>query len=104
VAVARSGTSIDDLGALLAFAVSIGARVERVLERGDDIAVADRRLLEADQLLAVGRPREVDLLTEQRQEDLPPAAELAEWAKISRIASWIRRSGSKPRPISRCQM
>jgi hypothetical protein len=53
VAIARSGTSIDDLGALLALAVGIGTRVKRVLEHGDDVAVADRRPLKADQLLAV---------------------------------------------------
>lgn len=53
VAIARSGTTIDDLGALLAFAVSIGARVERGLEHGDHIAVADRRPLKADPLLPV---------------------------------------------------
>jgi hypothetical protein len=32
VAVAGTGPSIDDLGALLAFAVGVGARIERVLE------------------------------------------------------------------------
>src|SRR5262249_48877824 len=78
MAVARSRTSVDDLGALLAFPVGIDAGVERVLKHGDDIAVADQRPLKADQLLAVRRPREVDLLTEQRQEGLPRAAELEE--------------------------
>ena len=35
VAVALPGTSVDDLGALLAFAVGVGARIERVLEHRD---------------------------------------------------------------------
>jgi hypothetical protein len=78
VSVALPGAPIDDLGALLAFAVGIGSRIERVLQHGDHIAVTDRRPLEADQLLAIGRPREVDLLAEHRQQDLPRAAEFAE--------------------------
>jgi hypothetical protein len=78
MAVALAGTSVDDLGALLAFAVGVDARIERVLEHGDDIAVADRCPLKADQLLAVGRPREVDSLGEHRQQNLPCAAQLAE--------------------------
>jgi len=48
VAVALAGASFNYLGTLLAFAVGVGARVERVLEHRDDIAVADRRPLEAD--------------------------------------------------------
>jgi hypothetical protein len=78
VAVALAGTPVDDLGALLAFAVGVGARIERVLEHRDHIPVADRRPLEGDQLLAVGGPREVDLLGGHRQQHLPCAAQLAE--------------------------
>src|SRR5215469_3814353 len=62
VAVAGTGPSIDDLDALLAFAVGVGARIERVLEHCDHIAVADQRPFESDQRLAVGRAREVNLL------------------------------------------
>ena len=78
VAVALAGASVDDLGALLAFAVGVGARIERVLEHRDHVAVADRRPVEGDQLLAVGGPREVDLLGRHRQQHLPCAAQLAE--------------------------
>ena len=78
VAVALPRTSIDDLGALLAFAVGVSPGIKRVLEHGDDIAVADRRPVKADQPLAIGRPREVDLLTQHQQKNLPRAAQLAE--------------------------
>src|SRR5918995_630836 len=78
VAVTPARPAVDDLGALLAFAVGVGASIERVLEHGDRIAVADRCPLEGDQLLAVGGPREVDLLGEHREQDLPGTAELAE--------------------------
>ena len=53
VTVALPGATIDDLGALLAFSVGVDARVEWVLEHGDDAAVADLRPLEGDQLFAV---------------------------------------------------
>ncbi len=78
VTVALPGATIDDLGALLAFAVGVDARIEWVLEHGDDAAVTDRRPLEGDQFFAVGRPRKVDLLGAQRQQDLSRAAHLAE--------------------------
>src|SRR5580704_4682257 len=67
VAIGLARPSVDDLGALLTLAV--GARIERVLEHGNYIAVADRRPLEGDQFLAVGRPREVDPLGEHRQQE-----------------------------------
>ena len=68
---------VDDRGALLAFAVGINAGIERVLEHRDHIAVTDRRPIEGNQLLAVGRPRKVDPLCEHRQQHLACAAELA---------------------------
>jgi hypothetical protein len=61
VAVALPGPSVDNLSALLAFAIGVGAGIEWVLEYRDHIAIADRRPIEGDQLLAIGGPREVDL-------------------------------------------
>src|SRR4051812_9145880 len=78
VTVARPSPSIDDRSALLAFAIGVGAGIERVLEYRDHVAVADRRPVEGDQLLAVGRPRKVNALREHRQQDLACTAELAE--------------------------
>jgi len=78
VTVALPGATLDDLGALLAFSVGVDARIERVLEHGDDAAVTDRRPLEGDQFFAVGGPRKMDLLGAQRQQDLSRAAHLAE--------------------------
>src|SRR5262249_51834367 len=74
MAIALAGPSVDDLGALLTFAVGVSTCIERVLEHGADIAVTDRCPLEADQVLAVGRSREVDSLGEHRQQNLPCAA------------------------------
>src|SRR3954447_19509623 len=77
VAVGLAQTSVDDRGALLAFAVSIGACIKRVLEHRDHIAVTDRQPFEGDQLLAIGGSREVDLILGHRQQDLTRAAQLA---------------------------
>ena len=55
-------TSVDNRGALFAFAVGIGTCIERVLEHGDHVSIADWRPLESDQLLAVGRSRKVNLI------------------------------------------
>src|SRR5262249_35915795 len=78
VAVALAGASIDDLSALLTFAVGVSASVERVLEHSNHVAVPDRRPLEGDQLLAIGWPREVDLVGSQRQQHLSRAPKFAE--------------------------
>jgi len=62
MAVALASPPVDDLGALLAFAVGVGARIERVFEHRDHIAIADWRPLEGNQFLAVGGSWEVDLM------------------------------------------
>ena len=50
VAVALAGAALDDLDPLLAFAVGVCPSVEGVLQNRDDVAVADRRPIERDQL------------------------------------------------------
>src|SRR3954447_12086793 len=60
-------TPLDQFRTLLALAVGIGAGVERVLQDGDDAAIADRRPVNAHQLLAIGRTRKVHLVSGQRQ-------------------------------------
>src|SRR4051794_40791630 len=74
VPVALAGATLHDRGALLAFAVDVGAGVEAVLEHADHGAVADRAPLKRGQLLAVGWAWEVDLFRGQRQQDWPRAA------------------------------
>ncbi len=78
VPIALAGASIDDLSALLTFAVGVGASVEWVLEHSNHVAVPDRRPLEGDQLLAIGWSREVDLVGPQRQQRLSRAHQFAE--------------------------
>src|SRR5215210_8479193 len=76
VAVALAGAAIDDLGPLLAFAVGVCPSVEGVLQNRDDVAVADRRPIERDQLLAVRRSGKVDLIGRHRKMHAASAAEL----------------------------
>lgn len=71
------GAAIDDLGAVLALTVGVGARVEGVLEHRNDVAVADRRPLERGHLLAVRGAGKVDALRPEGKMGLPSAAELA---------------------------
>src|SRR4051812_5904764 len=76
VAVALAGAALDDLGPLLAFAISVCTSVEGVLQNRDDVAVADRRPIERDQLLAFRRSRKVDLIGRHCEMDAASAAEL----------------------------
>src|SRR3954452_11850736 len=76
VAVALAGAAIDDLGPLLAFAISVCTSVEGVLQNRDDVAVADRRPIESDQLLAFRRSRKVDLIGRHREMHAASTAEL----------------------------
>src|SRR3954468_16607284 len=76
VAVALAGAALDDLDPCLAFAVGVGPGVEGVLQNRDDVAVADRRPIERDQLLAVRRSGKVDLIGRRREMHAASAAEL----------------------------
>src|SRR3954453_5770719 len=76
VAVALAGAAIDDLDPLLAFAVGVCTSVEGVLQNRDDVAVADRRPIESDQLLAFRRSRKVDLIGRHCEMHAASAAEL----------------------------
>ncbi len=53
VPVGLTRPAINDLSSIDAFAVSVGAGIERVLQHGDDIAVADWRPVERRHPLAV---------------------------------------------------
>jgi hypothetical protein len=77
VPVALAGVAIEDLRALLALAVDARPRTGRVFRHRDDVAVADRPPVEGDQLLAVGGPREADVLDGHRQRDLAHGVEHA---------------------------
>src|SRR5208283_1088864 len=55
-------TPVDDRRAILAPPVDIGACVERILQDRDDVATANRRPVESDHSLAVGRPRKMELI------------------------------------------
>src|SRR3981189_2409438 len=81
VAVGLAGTAIDDLGAVLAFTVGEDASVEGVLQHRNYVAIADRRPVKRDQLLAVRRAREMDFVGPQRQMNLTSASKLAEAAE-----------------------
>jgi len=81
VPVTPPGTPVDDGGALLTLPVDVNARVKRILEHRDDIAVADREPGEAGHAALIGRPREVDLIRRHRQQHLAGAAEFAEAGK-----------------------
>src|SRR5947209_12225400 len=74
-------TPLDQRRVLLAFAVGIGPRVERVLQDRDDAAITNRSPLEAHQLLAIGGARKVHLFSSQRQQCLPCATVLTEARK-----------------------
>jgi hypothetical protein len=63
---------------MLALPVDVGAGVEGVLEDRYDVAIADRRPVEGDHSLAVGRSRKMQLVCRQGQKNLPRAAQLAE--------------------------
>lgn len=67
VTVALARAPADDRSALLAFAV--GACVERVLDHRDQLAVADRRSVEARPFADLGRAREVDAIGRHGQQD-----------------------------------
>jgi hypothetical protein len=77
VAIGLAGAPVDDLGAMLALTVGVGARVERVLQDRNDVAIADRRPLEGDHLLAVRRARKVYALGLEGEVDLPSASKQA---------------------------
>src|SRR3954465_472034 len=76
VAVALAGAALDDLGPLLAFAVGVCPSVDGVLQNRDDVAVADRRPIERDQLRASRRSGKVDLIGRRREMHAASAAEL----------------------------
>src|SRR5690606_30720996 len=66
--------AIDDLSLLAALTVDVGAGVEWVLEHRDHVAVADRRPLHVYHPLAIGGPREMELIGAHRKMDLTSAA------------------------------
>jgi hypothetical protein len=78
VSVGLLRTPIDDRRAVFALPVDVGAGVEGVLEDRYDVAIADRRPVEGDHSLAVGRSRKMQVIRRQGQENLPRAAQLAE--------------------------
>ena len=53
VPVGLTRPAINDLGSIDAFAVGVGAGIERVLQHRDDIAVSDRRPVESCHPLAI---------------------------------------------------
>jgi hypothetical protein len=53
VAVSLAGAPVDDRGSVLTFAVGIGARVERVLQHRDHVAITDRRPVKRNHFLAI---------------------------------------------------
>ena len=78
MAVGLASAAVDDLRAMLTLSVGVDTCVERILEHRDDVAIADRMPLEADELLAVGGPGETDLVRDQRQMCPARAAEFGE--------------------------
>lgn len=64
--IALAHSAIDDLGALLGFAIGIGTGVERVLEDANDVAITDRNPIEGDHHLAVRRARKKHTFGGQR--------------------------------------
>jgi hypothetical protein len=62
VAVRLAGSAVDDLGPILAFAVSIHASVKWVLQRGDDVAISDRGPFKRNHSLAIRWARKMDFL------------------------------------------
>jgi hypothetical protein len=63
---------------MLALPVNVGAGVEGILEDRYDVAIADRRPVEGDHSLAVGRSRKMELIRRKGQENLPRAAPFPE--------------------------
>ena len=104
MSVALACAAIDNLGSLLAFAVGIDACIERSFEHRYDIAITDLRPFEGDQLFAIGWPWEVDTLGGLDSSTCRALPNLRKRSKISPITFWMRRSGTKPRPTSRCQI
>src|SRR5260221_564837 len=78
VAIALARTTIDDRGALLALPVAVDARIKRVLENRNDIAIPDRPPLERRQRPAVRRIGKVDDLRRHPQQHLAGAAQFTE--------------------------
>jgi hypothetical protein len=78
MAVGLAGAAIDDLGAILAFAIGIDASVEGVLQHRNYIAIADRCPVKRDQLPTVRRAREMDFIGPHRQMNLTSGSKLAE--------------------------
>jgi hypothetical protein len=78
MSVAAPRSPFDDRGTPLAFPVHVNASVKRVLQSGDDVAVADWHPGEVGHAACVGGPWEVDLVSRHRQQHLTRAAQLAE--------------------------
>ena len=62
VPIALAEVAIDEFSALLAFAVGVSPRIERVLQHRDDIAIADGTPLEGNHTFAIRWPRKVNFL------------------------------------------
>ena len=78
MAVTLTGTAFDDLGALLALAVHIDARIEGVLQDRDHVPVANRHPFEAGHPALIGWPWEVNLVCLHRQEHVARATQWIE--------------------------
>src|SRR5882672_2342309 len=78
MAVGLVSASVDNLSALLAFAVNVSAGIERILQNGDHRAVADRRPVESHHPLSVRGARKMDLIGSHRQQHLSCTPQLAE--------------------------
>src|SRR5208282_1490617 len=78
VSVGLMRTPIDDRRAVFALPVDVGAGVEGILEDRYDVAIADRRPVEGDHSLAVGRSRKMKVIRRQGQQNLPCTAQLTE--------------------------
>jgi hypothetical protein len=81
VSVAPTGLPVYQRGALLAFAIHVHARVERVLQEGNDVPVPDWPPLEAGHPTFVRWSREVDPISCHRQQYPARAAEHSEPSK-----------------------
>jgi hypothetical protein len=71
-------STLDYDGALLAFPVHVDARIKRVLEDRDHVAVADRHPVKAGHATFVGGAWEVNLIGFHREQHLARAAEFTE--------------------------
>jgi len=81
VSVALAQVAIDDLGALLTFAIDIGPGVERVLQHREDVSVADSMPFQRGHRFAVGWSRKLNFLSAHRKQYLPRAAAFSELGK-----------------------